>query len=49
MKEQTPEICLAAVQQNGRALMYVKEQTSDICLAAIKQNPEAKVFVRLAI
>ena len=34
VKEQTPELCLAAVQQYGSALEYVKEQTPEICLAA---------------
>ena len=27
IQNQTPEICLAAVQKNGYALKYVKEQT----------------------
>jgi hypothetical protein len=34
----TNEICLAAVQQNDLALMFVKEQAHDICLAAVQQN-----------
>jgi hypothetical protein len=29
---------LAAVQQNGRALEYVREQTPEICLAAVQQK-----------
>ena len=37
-KEQTPEICLEAVKQNGRALELVKEQTPEICLKAVKKN-----------
>ena len=36
--EHTPELCLAAVQQYGWALQYVKEQTPDICLAAVQKN-----------
>ena len=28
VKEQTPEICMAAVKQDGWALQHVKEQTS---------------------
>ena len=38
VKEQTPEICLEAVKQNGYALEYVQEQTPEICLEAVKQN-----------
>ena len=38
MKEQTPEICLAAVNQNGMALVFVKEQTPEICLAAVRED-----------
>ena len=38
VKNQTDELCLAAVSQCGRALLYVKEQTDDICLAAVKQD-----------
>ena len=38
IKEQTPEICMAAVKQNGEALQYVKEQTEEICMEAINQN-----------
>ena len=38
VKEQTHEICLAAVQQNRLALRYVKEHTREICLAAVKQT-----------
>ncbi len=31
IQEQTPEICHAAVSQNGWALQYVKKQTSELC------------------
>lgn len=37
VKEQTPEICLAAMR-NCYAFEYVKEQTPEICLAAVKVN-----------
>ncbi|MFQ9152016.1 MAG: DUF4116 domain-containing protein [Blautia sp.] len=37
-EKQTPEICLAAVKVDGRALRYVKEQTNEICLAAVQQD-----------
>jgi hypothetical protein len=38
IKEQTPEICLEAVKQDGLALIYVLEQTEEICLLAVKQK-----------
>ena len=44
-KEQTVELCLAAVQQNGLALQYIKEQTLELCLAAVKQNNHALKLV----
>jgi len=43
---QTPEICLAAVQQNGSALMHVKEQTPEICVAAVQQYIDVFFCVR---
>jgi len=43
--DQTPEICLAAVKQNGCALKYVIEQTPEICLAAVKQDGCALEYV----
>ena len=46
LPDQTPDICLAAVSQNGFALYYVKDQTSDICLAAVNQNGWALEFVK---
>ena len=45
VKEQTSEICLAAVKQNGFALEFVKKQTPEICLAAVNQNLEAFKYV----
>jgi hypothetical protein len=48
-REQTPEVCLEAVRQNGNALAYVKEQTLEICLAAVRTFREdvyALRFVR---
>lgn len=41
---QTPEICLAAVKQNGLALQFVWNQTPKICLEAIKNG--AFLYVR---
>ena len=49
MKDQTQEICLAAVNKCGLALKYVKEQTPEICLAAAKQNWKAFRFVKQEI
>ena len=46
VKEQTPEICLAAVKQNGEALVYVKERTHEICLAAVQQTVKALLYVK---
>jgi len=46
VKEQTPEICLAAVMEDARALEYVKEQTPEICLAAVKECMFALRFVK---
>ncbi len=39
------ELCLAAVQQKGCALQYVKEQTPEICLAAVRENGYALHYV----
>ena len=36
MKQQTQQVCLAAVQQDGRALEYVKAQHPSIRLAAVQ-------------
>ena len=45
IKEQTPEICMAATKDNGLALEFVKEQTPEICMAAVKQNGHALQYV----
>lgn len=44
--EQTPELCLIAITQNGAALQFVKEQTPELCLAAVKQNKNALQCIR---
>ena len=46
VKAQTPEICMAAVTQDGRDLEYVKEQTPEICMTAVKQNGYALRYVK---
>jgi len=40
-KKQTPEICLAAVKQDGFSLKFIEKQTPEICLAAVIQEPHA--------
>ncbi|MCR5257648.1 MAG: DUF4116 domain-containing protein, partial [Desulfovibrio sp.] len=44
---QTPEACLAAVREDGRALQFLPEglRTLDVCLAACQQNGTAMEFV----
>ena len=44
--EQTPELCLATVQQHGKAILYVKEQTTGLCLAAVQQSGWALRYVK---
>jgi hypothetical protein len=46
LDKQFLSICMAAVQQNGYALKYIKNQTPEICLAAVKQNGWALKYVR---
>lgn len=45
--ERTPEICMAAVQQDGRALMYVPEsmRTPELCMTAVRQDGLALEYV----
>jgi len=45
VKNQTEEICLAAVKQNGEALKYVKNPTEEICLTTLNQNIEAIKYI----
>ena len=46
IEDQTPEICLEAVKENGFALQFVKEQTPEICIEAVKQNGTLLQYVR---
>ena len=46
VKEQTPELCLVAVNQAGLVLKYVREQTPEICLAAIKRTKMSLYYVK---
>ena len=43
VKNQTPEICLAAVKKNGLSLRYVNNQTEEMCLAAVEQAGRALI------
>ncbi|HWS28307.1 MAG TPA: DUF4116 domain-containing protein [Xanthomonadales bacterium] len=43
--EQTPELCLAAVQRNGLALEYAGHKSEEICARALAQNGLALEFV----
>ncbi len=43
--EQTPELCLAAVRQNGLALEYVGHKSEAVCVVALRQNGLALKFV----
>lgn len=45
-EDQSHEACLAAVQQNGYVLFYVKEQTPEICFVAYSRTPDVIRFVR---
>ena len=38
--------CLAAVRQDGHALVYVKVQTPKICEEAVKQDGDALQYVK---
>jgi hypothetical protein len=46
VKEQTHDICLAAVQRDGWALVYAREQTPEICIAAVQQTGLALKHVK---
>ena len=37
---------MAAVQQDGHALLYVKEQTPELCMAAVKQDGNAIRYIK---
>ena len=47
VKEQTAEICLAAVKQNSWTLQFVEDQTEEICLEAVRQDNNVINFVNL--
>jgi hypothetical protein len=45
----TQRVCLAAVQENGYALEFVKKQTLEICMAALRQNRDAEQFISIGM
>ncbi len=44
--EQTDELCMQAVKQNGYALEFVKNQTDELCMQAVKQNGCSLKYVK---
>ena len=46
VKNQSPEICLEAVKQNGMALEYVKNQTKEFIELAIKNDYTNFSYIR---
>lgn len=44
--EQTPELCLIAVKNDGLTLWDIKEQTMEICLEAIENQPRAVFLIK---
>ena len=42
---QTHNLCIVAVQNNGDALQFVKTQTDEICIAAVKKSFSALQYV----
>lgn len=45
VENQTPELCLEAVKQNGLALRFVETQTPEICLEAVRNDGWALQYV----
>jgi hypothetical protein len=37
-QEQTPELCLAAVSQDGKSLQYIQRATVALCVAALTNS-----------
>lgn len=44
-QNQTEELCILAVRQNGYALKHVKNQTNEICTFAVQQDGRALQYV----
>lgn len=47
IKEQTEDLCLLAVGNDGLTLKYVKMQTEQICIAAVRQCGSALKYVKI--
>ena len=43
---QTPELCMVAVKNDGWALEHVKEQTPELCMMAVKNDGRALQFAK---
>lgn len=43
---QTEEICLESVKQNGLSLRFVYNQTEEVCIEAVRQDDYALHFVK---
>lgn len=48
-KEQTKELCIEAVTQNGLLLESIKEQTPKICIEAIKETRDALKYINITL
>lgn len=46
VKEQTHQICIEAVKQNGMAIQHIIEQTPEICLTAVRSNGMALSHIK---
>lgn len=46
IRDQTPEVCKAALLMDGNALQYVRNQTRGLCVLAILTTPDAVQYAR---
>lgn len=46
IKNQTNEMCILAVQNDGCALQYINNQSEEICILAVQNNPLALRYVK---
>ncbi len=45
-EEQTEELAILAVKQNGLSLQYIDLQTEELPILAVKQNPNSLQYVK---